>query len=298
MSDHSTPATRATASETPRAGTGAFTTAEPGTATAGTAATGTAAGTEIAGTAAGTAASEPALSARGLRLGYGDLTAVWDMDVDVYAGRTTALLGRNGAGKTTLLSGLVGLLGARAGSVRLHGVDVTRLPPWTRVQRGLGIVQEGKRVFRNLTVTENISVALHATVGRSGRAEALERTWANFPVLADRRRRLGGELSGGQQQMLSIATAMVAQPSVLLIDEPSSGLAPLAVEQVLQIIDGLKAQGLAILLVEQIVEEVLSGYADAVILVDQGRSVLSQPADQVSVEQITAAMFGTTAWAS
>lgn len=237
-------------------------------------------------------AEVPALSARGLRLGYGDLTAVWDVDIDVTAGRTTALLGRNGAGKTTLLSGLVGLLPARSGSVRLHGVDVTRMAPWDRVHRGLGIVQEGKRVFRELTVVENLTVAMKPRLSVAGRAQALERTWEDFPMLADRQSQLGGELSGGQQQALSIATAMISQPSVLLVDEPSSGLAPLVVEQILQIVDQLKRQGLAILLVEQLVEEVLSGYADSVVLIDQGRAVFDEPARQVSADRITRAMFG------
>ncbi|MEV5561041.1 ATP-binding cassette domain-containing protein [Nonomuraea wenchangensis] len=239
------------------------------------------------------AATDVALSAQGLRLGYGDLTAVWDVDIDVRPGRTTALLGRNGAGKTTLLSGLIGLLTAKSGTVTLHGKDITRLPPWTRVDRGLAIVREGKRIFRTLTVVENITVGMPKKLSRAGRAEALERIWEDFPVLAERRGQLGGQLSGGQQQMLSIATAVVARPTVLLVDEPSSGLSPLAVDQVLEVIDKLKADGLAILLVEQIVEEVLSGYADDVVLIDQGRVMLREPADRVSVDQITAVMFGT-----
>lgn len=236
--------------------------------------------------------SPVALSARGLRLGYGDLTAVWDIDIDVVAGQTTALLGRNGAGKTTLLSGLVGLLPAREGEVRLHGRDITRMDPWDRVKRGLGIVQEGKRVFPELTVAENFTVSMKSRLSAAQRAEAFDRAWTNFPMLADRQAQLGGSLSGGQQQTLSIATAMIAEPSVLLVDEPSSGLAPIVVEQIFGIIDNLKRQGLAILLVEQNVEDVLSGYADTVVLIDQGRAVFSRPAREVRVEQISDAMFG------
>jgi len=240
-----------------------------------------------------TPTSDASLSARGLRLGYGDVTAVWDIDIDVFPGQTTALLGRNGAGKTTLLSGLVGLLKAKAGTIELRGQDITGADPWTRVRQGIGIVQEGKRVFRNLTVAENIQVALPGGLSRAERQAAEERTWDNFPILAERQKQLGGSLSGGQQQMLSIASAMVGQPSVLLVDEPSSGLAPIIVDQVLELIDGLKKEGMAILLVEQIVEEVLSGYADTVVLIDQGRVMLSEPVGRVSVNQITEVMFGT-----
>jgi branched-chain amino acid transport system ATP-binding protein len=235
---------------------------------------------------------DPALAARGLRLGYADLIAVRDVDVDIRPGRTTALLGRNGAGKTTLLKGLVGLLPAKAGTVTLHGCDVTRRPPWARVAQGLAIVQEGKRIFRNLTVAENVVVSVPRRYSRAERAAAVERIWTDFPVLAERRHRLGGELSGGQQQLLNIASAVVTRPSVLLIDEPSSGLSPIAVEQVLEVIDGLRRDGLAILLVEQVIEDVLNGYADDVILVDQGRVLLRESAATVSFDSVAAVMFG------
>jgi branched-chain amino acid transport system ATP-binding protein len=236
--------------------------------------------------------TEPALVADGLRLGYADLTAVWDVDLEVYPGRTTALLGRNGAGKTTLLSGLAGLLPAKAGRVRLHGTDITGLPAWERVGRGLAIVQEGKRIFRNLTVAENVAVSVPNRMSRAERAAALDRIWTDFPVLTERRDRPGGELSGGQQQLLNIASAIVAGPSVLLVDEPSSGLSPLAVEQVLEVIDRLRADGLAILLVEQVVEEVLGGFADDVVLIDQGRVLLREAAADVSFDLVATTMFG------
>lgn len=235
---------------------------------------------------------EPALVAKGLRLGYADLTAVWDVDLEVRPGRTTALLGRNGAGKTTLLRGLVGLLPAKAGSVQLHGRDVTGLPAWERVGRGLAIVQEGKRIFRNLTVAENVAVSVPGRMSRTDRAAALDRIWTDFPMLTERRNRLGGELSGGQQQLLNIASAIVASPSVLLVDEPSSGLSPIAVEQVLEIIDRLRADGLAILLVEQVIEDVLGGFADDVVLIDQGRVLLREEAANVSFDLVATTMFG------
>ncbi|MFI5427165.1 ABC transporter ATP-binding protein [Aeromicrobium sp. UC242_57] len=240
---------------------------------------------------------EVALEVKEVRLGYGDLTAVWNVDLQAQAGRTMALLGRNGAGKTTLLSGIAGLLPAKAGTVQLHGRDITSMAPWHRVEHGLGLVQEGKRIFRNLTVAENIAVSVPRTVARSKRAEAIERTWDRFPVLAERQAQRGGELSGGQQQMLSIASAIVGNPSVLLVDEPSSGLSPLAVAQVFEVIDDLKREGLAILLVEQNVEEVLSGFADDVAVIDQGRIVMRGEAGTISVKAISDIMFGVEATA-
>jgi branched-chain amino acid transport system ATP-binding protein len=234
----------------------------------------------------------PALTARGLKLGYGDLMAVWDADIDVHAGKTTAIVGRNGAGKTTLLSGLVGLLPAKAGRVELAGEDVTRVKPWRRVDRGLAIVQEGKRVFRSLTVTENLTVSLRGGMGRRKVAETLDRLWSDFPVLAERRTQLGGALSGGQQQMLSIASAVAREPQVLLVDEPSSGLSPIAVDQVFEVLGRLKQTGMAILLVEQLVDEVLDGNADHVVVIDQGRILLSEEAGAVTADQIASMIFG------
>ncbi|WP_342000191.1 ABC transporter ATP-binding protein [Microbacterium sp. LWH7-1.2] len=236
--------------------------------------------------------TEPILVAKDLRLGYGDLIAVWGADIEVSPGRTTALLGRNGAGKTTLLSGLLGLLPVKSGSVTFRGTDVTRKKPWKRVGMGIGLVQEGKRVFRNLTVQENLIVSLPGGSGRGRHAELLEKTWENFPVLAERRTQLGAELSGGQQQMLSIATAVCREPDVLLIDEPSSGLSPVAVEQVFEVIASLKKSGLAILLVEQQIDEVLNGNADDIVVIDQGRVVLNAPASEVSADAIASMILG------
>ena len=238
------------------------------------------------------APAQSVLSAKELRLGYGDLVAVWGADLEVFAGRTTALLGRNGAGKTTLLSGLLGLLPAKSGTVTLHGVDVTKRKPWHRVGMGIGIVQEGKRVFKNLTVQENLTVSLPGGISRKRHAELLERTWEDFPVLADRRSQLGAELSCGQQQMLSIATAVCRDPTVLLVDEPSSGLSPVAVEQVFEVLGKLKQSGLAILLVEQQIDEVLDGNADDIVVIDQGRIVLTSPASEVSADEIAVMILG------
>lgn len=238
-------------------------------------------------------ADDVILSAQRLKLGYGDLTAVWDATLDVHAGKTTAVVGRNGAGKTTLLAGLIGLLPAKAGTVSFGGADVTKMKPWNRVRNGIGIVQEGKRVFRTLTVQENLRLALPGGLSTKRTAAELDKLWGDFPVLADRKTQLGGALSGGQQQMLSIASAVARKPAVLLIDEPSSGLSPIAVQQVFDVIGRLKSEsGMAILLVEQLVDEVLDGNADHVIVIDQGRILLSASASEVTAEQIAEMIFG------
>src|ERR1700735_4776712 len=208
--------------------------------------------------ALGETARRPMLEVTQLRLGYGDLIAVWDVSLRLMAGQTTALVGRNGAGKTTLLSGIAGMLPVKAGSVVLGGHDITKVPPFRRVQHGLGLVQEGKRVFRKLTVRDNLMLGLRACgVRKSQMGGRLDRLYADFGMLAERAHSLAGSLSGGEEQMLGIA----AEPRVLLVDEPSSGLAPVFVDQVFEILDRLRDSGMAILLVEQLVEEVLDGIA-------------------------------------
>jgi branched-chain amino acid transport system ATP-binding protein len=237
-------------------------------------------------------ARAPILEVSQLRLGYGDLIAVWDVSLRLTAGQTTALVGRNGAGKTTLLSGIAGLLPVKAGTVILDGIDITKVPPFRRVARGLGLVQEGKKIFRKLTVRENLVLGLRACGTRKSQLnDQLDRLYANFGMLAERAHVLAGSLSGGQQQMLAIATALAAEPRVLLVDEPSSGLAPVFVDQVFAILDKLRSSGLAILLVEQLVEEVLDGIADDVLVIEQGRVTVADRAANLSAEAIARGIY-------
>ncbi|QFG26148.1 ABC transporter ATP-binding protein [Actinomadura sp. WMMB 499] len=233
---------------------------------------------------------EPALDVTDLKVAYGDLVAVWDASVRLTPGRITALVGRNGAGKTTMLSGICGLLPSKSGTVALAGRDVTGLPPWQRARRGLAIVQEGKQVFRDLTVHDNLRVGLRARRSR-GDTSVLDELYERFPVLGERRTQRAGALSGGQQQMLAIATALAARPSVLLVDEPSSGLAPVITDQVFELLDGLRGEGLAILLVEQLVDELLGGIADDVVVLDRGRVTLRDEAANVTAEAITESIY-------
>ena len=225
------------------------------------------------------------LEVRGLRVGYGDLTAVWAADITAAAGRTCAVVGRNGAGKTTLLKGIAGLLNTDDGAVLLDGADLSGLPAHERARRGLALVQEGKRVLRSLTVQENLRMGLFARTrrrrGSRGDRGAFDEVFERFPVLAERRSQLAGDLSGGQQQMLAIAQALIIRPKVLMVDEPSSGLAPIVVQEVFDVITGLKQEGIAIILVEQLVEDVLSDVADDVVVLEGGRVVNSGEAATV-----------------
>lgn len=238
--------------------------------------------------------ARPELEINDLQVAYGDLVAVWGVSLQLRPGSIAALVGRNGAGKTTLLSGIAGLLPARSGRVTLSGQDVSGLPPWKRVRRGLAIVQEGKRVFRNLTVRENLAIGLAGQDGGRGESEqTLKALYERFPMLGERPSERAGALSGGQQQMLAIATALAARPRVLLVDEPSSGLAPVVVDRVFELLEQLKSEGLAILLVEQLVEEVLGGIADEVIVMDRGRVTLRDVASNLTTEDVADSIYAT-----
>lgn len=237
------------------------------------------------------ASSRQALVVDGLRVGYGDLTVVWQVSLAVGRGEVCLLRGRNGAGKTTLMSGIAGLLPAKAGTIRLEGSDVTSTPAHRRARLGVGLVQAGKRVFRDISVRDNL--ALGAMVSVRGRAKvnsAVEVIYDRFPLLGDRRDEQAGSLSGGQQQLLAIAQALAAQPKVLLLDEPSSGLSPKAIGEVRDVIASIKADGLAVLLVEELADDVYSELADTVLMLDQGNVIHAGAAGSLSREEILATL--------
>lgn len=227
----------------------------------------------------------PILAVENTEIAYGDLTAVWDISMSIRAGKTTALMGRNGAGKSTLLSGIAGLLPFRSGTVRLGGQDLLNVPAHKRVSMGVSLVQEGKRVFRDMTVTENLTLGTFSRSQKSGE-QAVKQILDRFPRLQPRLHDKAGALSGGQQQMLAIAQALLAQPRLLMLDEPTSGLAPIVVEEVLEIIRGLKDEDIAIIYVEQVIANVMSGVADDVVVIDGGRVVLSGTVGELSVGEL------------
>lgn len=194
------------------------------------------------------------LQASRLRAGYGEINVLWDVDLHVEPGEVVALVGSNGAGKTTLLMTLAGLLKARQGSIVFLEEDITALSAPERVKRGLALVPEGRQLFQGLTVEENLKLGAYAR--RNGREvqESLERVYALFPELAERRGQLAGTLSGGEQQMCAIGRGLMSAPKLLLIDELSLGLAPVVVDRLKGTIAEIREAGVTVLVVEQDVQ--------------------------------------------
>jgi branched-chain amino acid transport system ATP-binding protein len=189
------------------------------------------------------------LEAAGIDAGYGTMQVLWGVDLDVRAGETVLLLGANGAGKTTFLKSLVGLIDARHGSIRLGGEDVTRMRSSDRMRLGMTYMSE-LAVFPDLSIDENIRVGAQA-LGHADPAARVEEMYRVFPVLRDKRRAQASSLSGGQRKMLGIAKALAAEPRLLVMDEPSAGLSPLFVKEVIRILGDLRQRGLALLIAEQ-----------------------------------------------
>jgi branched-chain amino acid transport system ATP-binding protein len=231
------------------------------------------------------------LGVRNLATGYGDLRVVWDVSFSVQQGEVLALLGRNGAGKTTTLRAIMGLNPVHAGSIVFDGTDLGRLPVHKRVQCGIGMVQEGKRLIGDLTVEENLRLGAHTRRWNAAQLrDRIEWAYDLFPVLGRRRRELAAMLSGGQQQMLAIAQALMPIPRLLLVDEPSAGLAPAVVGEVLASLALLRETGMSIVLVEQSVDFALS-LAATVVVIDLGRLVFTSRTDAEGVRDAVRAAY-------
>ncbi len=222
-----------------------------------------------------------ALSLGGVDAYYGDSHVLQQVSFRLGEGRLLGLLGRNGAGKTTCMNVIVGLLPARAGSVEVLDAPVTGLPPELIAARGVALVPQGRRVFRSLTVRENLEVAARGVIPGTRHAPwSTQTVFGMFPRLAERHAQLAGYLSGGEQQMLAIGRALMANPRVLLLDEPSEGLAPQIVADVMATIRRLKDSGLSIVLVEQSPKLVFD-VADDIVILNSGRVALAAPAAEV-----------------
>ena len=191
------------------------------------------------------------LEVRGLKVAYGGINAVKGIDLAVRTGELVALIGANGAGKTTTLKALCGLLKPTAGSVHYDGQDITGTPAFALVKRGLALVPEGRGVFARLTVEENLAMGAYLRSDKAEIAVDCERAYATFPRLAERRSQLAGTLSGGEQQMLAIMRALMGKPRLLLLDEPSMGLAPIVVQKIFETIRAVAREGVTLLLIEQ-----------------------------------------------
>ncbi len=190
------------------------------------------------------------LSIRGLEVGYGAISALHGIDLDVNKGEIVTLIGANGAGKTTTLRTISGLLKPRKGTIEFDGSEITGVPPHIITARGISHVPEGRGIFANLTVSDNLELGAYLRKGRIGKEE-YDRIYTLFPVLKERIKQNAGTLSGGEQQMLAISRALMAKPTVLLLDEPSLGLAPQMVQTIFRVIREINAEGTTILLVEQ-----------------------------------------------
>jgi branched-chain amino acid transport system ATP-binding protein len=207
-----------------------------------------------------------------LQAGYGRARALHEVSLTVDSGEIVTILGPNGAGKTTLVNAIAGVQRSWSGSVEFDGVELTALPPHQVITQGLALVPEGRRIFPKMTVGENLDIGSYASSARSGHDAALDSVYSIFPRLRERVHQVAGTLSGGEQQMLAIGRALMAQPRLLLLDEPSLGLAPIVVESIFEVLREVNATGVSILLVEQNAVEALDIAGRGYVLED-GRVV-------------------------
>jgi branched-chain amino acid transport system ATP-binding protein len=236
--------------------------------------------------------AEPALAVEGLTVAYGSVAAVRDVSLNVGAGELVGLVGPNGAGKSTTLLAMMGVLRPRSGDIRLAGRSLVGRGPDEIVRAGLSLVPEGRHVFPSLTVEENLRLGLVGRRTPDGAAEDLDEIGRLFPVVREFRHRQAGLLSGGQQQMLVIARALLARPDVLLLDEPSLGLAPAIVHQVFELLEEIRRRDVSILLVEQRAQLTV-GFCDRTYVLNGGelRATMT-PANADDTERMVAAYFG------
>lgn len=213
------------------------------------------------------------LKIRNINVGYGDVQILWDVSFEVEEGELLALVGGNGAGKTTVLNTISGLLRPRSGSIEFMGVDITGVPGYRVAELGIAHVPEGRRLFPEMTVRENLEMGSLRKKARQKRKETMEWVFTLFPILRDKQNQPAGTLSGGQQQMLAIGRGLMSLPRLLMLDEPSLGLAPVLVQQVFEIIKDINSRGITVLLVEQNVMHALNMCTRAYVL-ENGRIAL------------------------
>ena len=233
--------------------------------------------------AAGTSGRETMLELRGVSSGYGAIEALRDVHLSVGKGEVVTLIGANGAGKSTTLRNITGLVPATAGDIVFEGTRLNGMPAHRIVAMGISMVPEGRQIFANLSVAENLDLGAYLQKDRAGTAQQLDRVYQLFTRLAERRKQLGGTLSGGEQQMLAIGRALMARPRLLLLDEPSLGLAPILVHAILAAIDEINREGTTIMLVEQNANAALKHSHRGYVL-ETGSIVMEGPSAQLAAD--------------
>ena len=220
------------------------------------------------------------LEIKDLKVSYGMIQAIKGISFEVNKGEVIALIGANGAGKTTILHTITGLLNADSGSVTYEGKDITRMPGHKIVSMGIAHVPEGRRVFANMTVLQNLKLGAYTRKDKAEIAETLEMVYTRFPRLKERKNQLAGTLSGGEQQMLAMGRALMFHPQIILMDEPSMGLSPIFVNEIFDIIEEVSKSGTTVLLVEQNAKKALS-IADRAYVLETGNIVLEGKASEL-----------------
>lgn len=220
------------------------------------------------------------LELKGVVSGYGNITALKSIDLSVPEGKIVSLIGANGAGKSTTMRTIMGLVKAREGSISFLGQDLTKLKTHEIVKAGISLVPEGRQILQDMTVYENLEMGAYIRKDKAGIEEDIKQVFKRFPILDERSYQLGGTLSGGQQQMLAIGRALMARPKLLLLDEPSMGLAPLVVNEIFEVIKEISQEGTTVLVVEQNVRQALK-IADYAYVLETGKMVLDGSAEDV-----------------
>lgn len=235
--------------------------------------------------------SQFVLQIRNLDIHYGDLQAIWNANLDIEKGRIVSIIGANGAGKSTLLKAIAGALTPSSGEIIYNGDKINHLKPFQTLTRGLSLVPEGRRIFPRLTVLENLLIGAYIPAARQKHKQALDKVFALFPRLKERSNQLGTNLSGGEQQMLAIARALMSDPSVILFDEISLGLAPLIIKNIYESLKEINQSGLTMVLVEQDIKRSLKT-ADYAYIMQEGRIVLQGNPREITEDQVKKAYFG------
>ena len=232
------------------------------------------------------------LKVKGLKVAYGGIQAVKGVDMDVREGELVTLIGSNGAGKTTTMKAITGTLAAQAGEIEYLGRPIQGQGPWDLVRQGLAMVPEGRGVFTRMTITENLQMGAYLRSDNAAIADDIEKMFHTFPRLRERKDQLAGTMSGGEQQMLAMARALMSRPKVLLLDEPSMGLSPIMVDKIFEVVKDVYSQGMTVVLVEQNASRALA-MADRGYVMDSGLITMAGPGQQLLADpKVRAAYLG------